>query len=316
MQDRKGTYLLTVRPERLQKGDTVGVIAPASPPDMEKLKHAIPFLEELGLNVKVGKHVASLNGYLAGKDEERIEDLHEMFADKEIKAIICARGGFGTARIADRLNYDLIKNNPKIFWGYSDITFLHTAIYQKTGLVTFHGPMLSSDIGVEEVHDLTKESFKQLFSPEPIKYTEAISPLEIMNEGKAEGEIVGGNLSLLVSTLGTSFEIDTKEKILFIEEIDEEPYQVDRMLNQLKMAGKLADAVGILVCDFNNCVPKEGKDSWTLDHVLEDYLRPILKPTMKGFKIGHCSPNIAIPIGVKGTIDTDLKIFTAEAGIK
>lgn len=307
---------MTTKPERLQKGNTVGVIAPASPPDMEKVKRAIPFLEELGLNVKVGKHVNSLDGYLAGKDEERIEDIHEMFADKEIKGIFCARGGFGTARIADRLNYDLIKNNPKIFWGYSDITFLHTAIHQKTGLVTFHGPMLSSDIGVDEVHDLTKESFKQLFSLAPIKYTEEISPLEVINEGKSEGEIIGGNLSLLVSTLGTSFEIDTREKVLFIEEIGEEPYQVDRMLNQLKMAGKLADAAGILVCDFNNCVPKEGKGSLSLNDVIDYHLKSINNPVMKGFKIGHCSPHIAIPIGVKGTIDTDMKMFTAEAGVK
>lgn len=307
---------MTMKPAGLQAGDMIGVIAPASPPDMEKLKHAILFLKELGLRVKVGKHINSLNGYLAGTDEERIEDIHEMFADEEIKAIICARGGFGTARIADRLNYDLIKNNPKIFWGYSDITFLHTAIYQKAGLVTFHGPMLSSDIGVKEVHDLTKESFKQLFSAAPIEYSEVISPIEIINEGKAEGKIIGGNLSLLVSTLGTPFEIDTKEKILFIEEVDEEPYQVDRMLNQLKMAGKLTDAAGILVCDFNNCVPREGTNSWTLDYVLEDYLKPILKPAMKGFKIGHCSPNIAIPIGVKGKIDTDMKMLTFQSGIK
>lgn len=307
---------MVIRPKRLQKGDTVAVIAPASPPDLEKLQRALPFLEELGLKIKLGKHVEAQNGYLAGKDEERIADLHEVFADEEVKGIICAGGGFGTARIADRLDYHLIKNNPKVFWGYSDITFLHTAIHQKTGLVTFHGPMLSSDIGQEEVHELTKHSFKQLFTETTIEYTEEISPLESIHEGKVTGEIIGGNLSLLVSTLGTSFEVDTREKILFIEDIDEEPYQVDRMLNQLKMAGKIEEAAGILICDFNNCTSKKRKRSLTLDDVVADHIAPANKPTMKGFKIGHCSPHVAIPIGVRGTLDTTSKTFVVESGIQ
>jgi muramoyltetrapeptide carboxypeptidase len=307
---------LSIRPKRLQKGDTVGVIAPASPPDLEKLQRALPFLEELGLKVKVGKHVDSLNGYLAGTDEERIADLHEMFGDEEVKGILCAGGGYGTARIADRLDYDLIRNHPKVFWGYSDITFLHTAIHQKTGMVTFHGPMLSSDIGQEEVHELTKQSFQQLFTETTIEYTEAIFPLEVIHEGNVTGEIIGGNLSLLVSTLGTPFEVDTKGKILFIEDIDEEPYQVDRMLNQLRMAGKLEEAAGILVCDFHHGTPKKRKRSLTLDDVVADHIAPAGKPAMKGFKIGHCSPHVAIPIGVKGALDTTTKTFIVEPGIQ
>ncbi|MFC3884086.1 LD-carboxypeptidase [Bacillus songklensis] len=316
MDYRKGVALLAIRPKKLQKGDTVGVIAPASPPDLEKLQRALPFLGELGLNVKVGKHVESVNGYLAGKDEERIEDIHEMFADKEVKGIICAGGGFGTARIAARLDYELVKHNPKIFWGYSDVTFLHTAIHQKTDLVTFHGPMLSSDIGQEKVYELTKQSFKQLFTETTIEYTEEVSLLEVIHEGKVTGEIIGGNLSLLVSTLGTPFEVDTRGKILFMEDVDEEPYQVDRMLNQLKMAGKIEEAAGILVCDFNNCTPKKRKRSLTLDDVVADHIASAHKPAMKGFKIGHCSPQVAIPIGVRGTLDTNSKTFIVEPGIQ
>jgi muramoyltetrapeptide carboxypeptidase len=308
--------MMNMKPQRLKKGDTVGVVAPASPPNLKKMEQAICFLKELGLEAKLGKHVTSSYGYLAGKDEERLQDLHDMFADKEVKAIICARGGFGTARLAEQLDYELIKNNPKIFWGYSDITFLYTAIHQRTGLVTFHGPMLSSDMGRGDTHERTKHSFQQLFSARPVVYTEEISPLEIINGGKAEGETAGGNLSILVSTLGTPFEVDTKGKILFIEEIGEEPYKVDRMLNQLKMAGKLADASGIVIGSFNHCEPKEQNRSLSLDEVIADYVKTASKPAMKGFKIGHCSPHITLPIGVKVTMDTQMKRLTAEPGVQ
>ncbi|HJV31751.1 MAG TPA: LD-carboxypeptidase, partial [Bacillales bacterium] len=142
---------MTIKPQRLNMGDTVGVIAPASPPDQEKLTQGIQFLEEFGLKVKLGKNLKKKFGYLAGTDRERLEDFHEMFADKDVKAVFCARGGYGTSRFASMIDYELIKKNPKIFWGYSDITFLHTAIYQETGLITFHGPMIASDLGEEIV---------------------------------------------------------------------------------------------------------------------------------------------------------------------
>lgn len=305
-----------IKPASLQPGDKVGIIAPASAGDPQRLTQAIAFLEGLGLQVSLGRSLMKKHGYLAGTDQERLDDLHHMFADEEIKAVFCARGGYGTGRIASRIDYQLIRDNPKIFWGYSDITFLLNAIFQKTGLVTFHGPMLTSDVAKDDVHPLTLETFQQLFVPQTLRFDETISPLQTMVEGEASGPIVGGNLSLLVSMLGTEFEIDTKDKLLFIEDIDEEPYRVDRMLNQLKMAGKLEQAAGILVCDFHNCQPKKEKDSLTLEQVLNDYIVPAGKTALKGFAIGHCSPNLAVPFGVTGRISTHEKSFTVdESGV-
>lgn len=306
---------MLIKPKRLNKGDTVGIIAPASPPNKENLKRSFPFLEELGLKIKVGKHVYDEHGYLAGSDEKRLADLHGMFADEEVKAIICAGGGYGTGRIASQIDYNLIKNNPKIFWGYSDITFLHTAIRQKTGLVTFHGPMLASDIGKEDVHPLSKECFKQLFEPVIVQYTDEISPLEALVDGSVSGDITGGNLTLIASTIGTPFEIDTKEKLLLIEDINEEPRSIDRMLNQLHMAGKLNDAAGFIIGDFHNCVP-ERELSLTLEEVIEHYMQLANKPALKGFNFGHCSPHISIPLGVKAVLDTESKQLTIESGIQ
>lgn len=304
-----------LKPKRIKKGDTVGVIAPASPPKKEALQKALSFLEQdLGLTVKMGSHVYKEYGYLAGEDAERVEDLEAMFKDEDVKAIICACGGYGTARIADAINYEVIRNNPKIFWGYSDITFIHTAIRQKTGLVTFHGPMLASDLGNEDIHPRSKESFKQLFQSEEVNYTEDISPLHPFIEGEAEGELVGGNLSLLTTTLGTPFEIDTKGKILLIEDIYEEPRNIDIFLNHLWLAGKLNDIAGLVIGDFTDCEPKSRR-TLTLDEVLTHYTKLINKPAMSGFKIGHCNPHVGIPLGVKAKINTVEKTLTIESSI-
>ncbi|CAG9619277.1 S66 peptidase family protein [Sutcliffiella rhizosphaerae] len=304
-------------PQRLKKGDTVGIIAPASPPKQEKLEKALTFLEEdLGLKIKLGKYVDSPYGYLAAKDEERLEDLHAMFLDNEVKAIICACGGYGTARIASNIDYEIIKNNPKIFWGYSDITFLHQSFLQKANLVTFHGPMLSSDIGLDNPHPISKLGFQQLFEPMETVYSEDFSSLDVLKEGIVRGEIVGGNLTLLVSSLGTPFELNTKGKILFLEDIDEQPYKVDRMLNQLKMAGKFEDANGIVIGDFHNCVPDEGKDSLSLEEVISQHVLGAGKPTMKGFKFGHCTPHIAIPHGTHAELNTHNKTLIIQPGVQ
>lgn len=302
------------KPSRLKKGDTVAVIAPASPVNPQNLERGISFLKELGLQVKVGKSVYKQYGYLAGTDQERLDDFHDAFSDSSVKGIICACGGYGTARLADRINYSLISNNPKILWGYSDITFLHTSIYNKTGITTFHGPMLSSDIGKEDCDELTKSMFLQLFEPMELKYTEEYSNLQVLAEGEASAPIVGGNLSLLASSIGTSNEIDTKSKILFIEDINEEPRSIDRMLNQLHQAGKLDDALGFVIGDFNDCDPKRDL-SLTLDEVLENYLVVEGKPALKGFKMGHCSPHIAFPLGVPAKIITKRKELIIDSGI-
>ncbi|MFD0696161.1 LD-carboxypeptidase [Paenibacillus sp. GCM10027628] len=304
-----------IKPRRLSPGDTVGITAPASPVDWEQTIAAASYLERLGLRVRLGSTLSEQYGYLAGTDEQRATELNAMFADPDIKAIICARGGYGTGRIADRLDYALIRANPKIFWGYSDITFLHAAIGRCAGLITFHGPMLI-DLGKEDLHPLTVQNFETLLRPSVLRYTEEISTLQALVEGEAYGSLVGGNISLIASTLGTPYELDTKGKILFMEDIDEEPYRLDRMLNQLKQAGKFADAAGILICDFNNCVPNKRKVSLTLEQIFNDHIVSAGKPTLSGFKIGHCSPNIAVPIGIAARMSTFDKVLECtEPGI-
>jgi muramoyltetrapeptide carboxypeptidase len=303
-------------PKRLKKGDTVGVISPSSPPNLENLQKALPFLESLGLNVKMGKSVEAKNGHLAGTDDERLADLHAMFEDPEIAGIICAGGGYGAARYTERIDFQTIKENPKIFWGYSDITFLHTAIGEYANLVTFHGPMLASDVGKEGFHERSARMFGQLFGPFELHYSEEISPLTSLTGGAAQGELVGGNLSLIRSAIGTKFDLNVKGKILLIEDIDEEPYQVDELLNHLRMARKFDQAAGIVIGDFKNSEPKNKERSLTLDEVLDNYFKNLKVPVVKGFKIGHCEPHFSVPLGVQARLDADAKTLTILPGVE
>lgn len=304
-----------IRPARLKPGDTVGITAPASRGDAEAIRHSAEVFEELGLKVRFGDSLNRSHGYLAGTDAERAAELNAMFADPGIQAIVCARGGYGTARIAEKLDYDQIRRHPKILWGYSDITFLHAAIWKMTGLITVHGPMMIC-LGDKDVHPLTRQSFAQLVRPEPFRYTGDITPLHTLVEGKAKGPLVGGNLTLLTSTLGTPFEIDTRGCLLFIEDIGEEPYRIDRMLNQLRMAGKLEQAAGILVGDFRDCEPVKRPVSFTLEEVIQHYVTEAGRPSLMGFGIGHGSPNVAVPHGMEAELRTaDKKVEALESAI-
>ena len=302
-------------PNRLCKGDTIGIMAPAGPVDLEDIKRAIPFFENLGLCVQLGQHVDNVYGYLAGTDQERLEDFHQMVADPNIKAIIFARGGYGTGRIVPSINYELVGRNPKIIWGYSDITYLHTAIRQQTGLVTFHGPMPASDIAKPHFDSFSGTMFKQLFQPTCLIYSEYLSPLYAHYPGETDGQLVGGNLSVLISTLGTSYEIDTKDKILLIEDIGEEPYRVDSMLNQLKLSGKLREARGIVIGDFAN-TESTLKHTFMIEEVFHDYFSNIGIPVMSGFQIGHCYPHVAVPLGAYAKLSTYNKQLVIDPGVK
>lgn len=294
----------------------MGVIAPSSPPNLENLKRALPFLEELGLTVKMGRSVEAKNGYLAGTEEERLEDLHAMFEDPEVAGILCAGGGYGAARLIDRIDFGLIKENPKVFWGYSDITFLHTAIGQFADLVTFHGPMLASDVGKPEFHERSARMFGQLFAPFELHYDEGISTLTALSRGVAQGELVGGNLSLLRSAIGTKFEINTKDKILLIEDTNEQPFEVDEMLNQLRLARKFEGLAGVVIGDFKNSEPKKPEESLTLDQVFDHYFKDLGIPVVKGFKIGHCEPHFSVPLGVMAKLDADEMTLTVLPGVE
>lgn len=316
MNDRKGSEEdMKIRPNRLQKGDTIGIVSPSSAPGREGLEKSLLFLESLGLKWKFAKNAQNIHGYLAGTDDERLADLEEMFKDPEVKGIICSSGGYGAGRITERLDMEVVKANPKIFWGFSDITFLHTAFGAYANLVTFHGPMLGPNIGKDTFEDLSAKMFQQLFEPMELHYTEAISPLETISAGVAQGELIGGNLSLLARTIGTKFEIDTSGKLLLIEDIGEEASRVDSLLNQLRMAGKFNNVAGIIVGDFANT---ETKKKWTLtlDEVFDDYFKDLNVPVVKGFKIGHCEPHFAVPLGVPAKLDANTKTLIILPGVE
>lgn len=301
---------MVIKPQALKKGDLVGLIAPSSPASKEKLAGAIRILEEIGLQVKVGKTCTATHGYLSGSDELRAGEMNEMFRDKEIKGIVCLRGGYGTPRILDRLDYEAIRENPKIFVGFSDITAVHTAIQNRAGLITFHGPM-GAIMGGPDFTDYSKKAWvdmlfgvtgaEELFNP-------VGEELIGFQGGVASGRLCGGNLSLIADTMGTPYEIDTKGKILFIEEIEEPPRQIDRMMTELRLAGKLRDAAGIIYGDWCDCVEKEGSETLSLEYVLQDFLPPEM-PVLMNLRAGHCEPQMTLPMhclveidGQKGTL--------------
>lgn len=302
-------------PERLKQGDCIGIAALASPPCMAALASGIELLESLGLHVKLGKHISEIEGYLAGTDAERLADFHELMADHEVKAIFFACGGYGSGRIAPLIDYQLIASNPKILWGYSDMTYLLTSIRQSTGLVGFHGPMIASDLGKSRNPLDMLSKFNQLFTPKRLVLDKRNQPLEVLSQGEATGELVGGNLSILVSTLGTPFEIMTDRRILFIEDVNEAPYKVDSMLQQLTYAGKLAEAAGVVIGDFSKAEPTGSRPSFTLEEVLNEYLTNLSIPVIKGFRIGHCDPQEPVPFGVRATLSTSSGALIIEPGV-
>lgn len=296
------------KPAPLRSGDTIGIIGTSSSiGNIEKIKKCEEVLNKLGFNVVVGESCYGQYGYLSGPDELRASDVNSMFEDKSIDGIFCIRGGYGTSRILDKLDYEMIKHNPKVFAGYSDITSIHIALNQICKLVTFHGPMPSTDMIPEF------DSFSRLSFLSAVTSTKSLGVLKnppneeikALVPGCATGVIVGGNLSLIAATMGTKYEIDTKDKLLFLEDIDEEPYRVDRMLSQLRLAGKLDECCGIILGDWNNCSPKNYNPSLSLIQVFEDIIAPAGKPTIYNFKAGHCSPKITVPFGIKAVLNAN-----------
>ena len=292
------------KPKVLNNGDVIGISAPSGFATEAAVIRAKDALEKWGFKVVLGRSCFSKHGYLAGGDLLRAEDLNFMFQDSSIKGIICLRGGFGVTKILNYLDYKMIKDNPKLLVGFSDITALHIALNQRSGLITFHGPMavnISRGLDTFTQESLIKAA-TQPISIGPIRNPEGI-PMETIVEGEAIGKITGGNLTMICSTLGTSYEIDTKGKLLLIEEIGEEPYRIDRMLTQLLLAGKLQKAAGFILGDFNSCNPKNRMESLSLQDIFREIIIPLNKPTIGNLKIGHCSPNITLPLGVEAYIN-------------
>jgi len=300
-----------LKPSRLKAGDTIGLVAPASPLlSFRDIARAAQALSGLGFKVAEGSHIRSRYGFLAGEDIQRAEDLESMFADKNISGIFALRGGYGSARLLELLDWELIAANPKVLLGHSDLTALLGAVYQRTGMVTFWGPLAGYDLGRTSSPFKLKWLKKVVCEKRPglrLPRGPAGRRWWIINRGDpAQGRLVGGNLSLLCSLIGTPFELDTRGALLFLEDVDEEPYRIDRMLGQLAMAGKLSQASGIVVGKCVNCEPLgRMRHSFRLQHVLQDRLGGLGIPVVYGAALGHETDKITLPIGVRASLDTD-----------
>ena len=294
--------------KEIQQGGTIGILCPSSPigeGDAEKCKER---LEALGYNVVVGKSAVSRHGgYLAGDDQLRADDINRMFADPSIDGIFCIRGGYGSSRVMQLLDIETIKNNPKVFVGYSDITNLHVLLNQSADMPTLHGPMVYSNLLNDGDAYTMSSFFDHLKFPKNIAFSnpEGVE-IKAMTSGVAEGKIVGGNLAILVAGIGTPYELDTAGKLLFIEEIGESSYRVDRMLQQLIDSGKIDACNGLIFGDFNNCEPRNSQE-FTVEEVIKDKLERFGKPMLYNLKSGHCKPMGTIPFGVKSHMDAGEK---------
>ena len=304
----------TIKAKRLRKDDTIGLITPAGVITPEKLNNTKSFLHNLGYKTFHTDHVLMQKGYLAGDDKALLNDFHLMFEKTDIDAILCIRGGYGTMRFISDIDYDLIRNNPKILIGYSDITALLQAIYKKTGLIGFHGVVGTSaftEYTLSYFPDILENRLAQrsIYSFPPKENSiEAYLPY-VIKHGKAKGKLVGGNLALLASLMGTPYEVDFENNLVFIEDIGEPPYRIDRMLTQILLSGKLQKASGIILGVFNNC-DIDGKEitrenSLSLKEVILDRLGNLKIPIMYGFSFGHIKNQAIFPVGINAEMDTE-----------
>lgn len=307
-----------LKPRRLEKGMTVGLIAPGSGAwDNETVRFAVDLVRSLGFRVKEGKHLYDRNQYLAGWDPERAADVNEMFADPGVDAIFCLRGGYGTLRILPLLDYEVIRKNPKVFMGYSDITALLNAFYTHAGLVGFHGPVALSNYS-----DYTLAEFKKvLMEPQETAVIGAPPPFEAregrvesenritrFTGGRAHGRLVGGSLTLLTRLIGTPYEPDFRNSILFLEDNDEPPYRLDGMLTHLWLAGRLDQVAGIAFGKFTK-VDDDG-NTFSVEEVIEQRCVPLGIPVISGWMTGHVKDKTTVPLGIRAELDADAGTVT------
>jgi muramoyltetrapeptide carboxypeptidase len=311
-----------ILPNRLKKGATIGLITPGGPISKKQLDKTIVKLESLGFKIYHTESVLAQYGYFAGKDKERADDLMHMFTNKKVDAILAVRGGYGAIRILDLLDYNQIRQNPKIFVGYSDITALLSAIYEQTGLVTFHGPVGISTFNKFSVKSLKrmlvkpKKAYKYPYKREKNTEKNAEYDLYTINGGIAEGELIGGNLSVLDSMIGSKFEPNFENKIVYLEEVHEKTYKVDKMLVHLLQATNIKKAAGIMMGVFNQCDGNE-EPTLSLKEAITDLFSPLDIPVSYGFPFGHIATKITIPTGIKARLNADkntLKLLERTVG--
>ncbi|MEL6943679.1 MAG: LD-carboxypeptidase, partial [Bacteroidota bacterium] len=307
-----------LKAKKLNKGDTVGLISPGSYIDDRGFERAVKNLEGLGLNVKLASNVRAKKGYLAGSDVERLDDLHSMFADREVAGVWCVRGGYGCTRLLPNINYDLIRANPKPIIGYSDITALLQAIYIETGLVGFHGPVASSNFTRYTTRYVRRTLFQEKreleieFSRNNLRKGKRDSAYEkyTISPGKARGKLIGGNLSILASLAGTRWEVDIRDHILFIEDIGEKPYRIDRMLTQLRQSTNLRRARAIALGVFEDCEAGRNDLSLSLKETLTNRLGDLNIPVLYGLSFGHITDQFTLPIGITAELDATRQTLT------
>lgn len=310
--------LKIIKPPRLEMGDVIGLVAPAGYISENNLNDSRENMEKLGFKIKEGKNLTTQHGYFSSTDQDRADELNEMFADPEIKGIMCARGGYGAARILDKLDYDLIRENPKVLVGYSDITALHYALFKKTGLISFHGP-----VSISTFNDYSTKNFIDvLMKPKSGLVIESTEPIEDgedyrhtkITEGTATGRLVGGNLTMAVSLIGTEYDVDSDGAIMYLEEVREEPYRIDRLLTQMIMAGKFEGANGAALGVFRGCEAKANSDdetnSFSLREVLKDRIGSLDIPAIYGLSFGHVKDKCTIPFGIQAELDVDAETLT------
>ena len=293
-----------LRPEPLKKGDRLAVIGASSPTDKtpEQLAGAV---EKMGFVPVIFTSATARQNYLSGSDELRAHDINAAFADDSIKGIVSTRGGYGSHRVLPLLDYEMIKKHPKFFGGYSDITAYICVLNQICGMEAYHMPMVGAWASGMDIY--TESYVKAMLFGEKIEYKNPAGfALFGMNGGKAQGTLCGGNLSLIASSLGTPYEMDTKGKILFIEEVGEAPYHVDKMLTHMRNAGKFDDAAGIIFGQFTDCKGEPGSN-WnvSVDQIIYELVVPSGKPIIKGVMCGHGTPTMSLPMGREFCMDAD-----------
>lgn len=308
-----------LRPKKLQQGSTIAIVAPATNAwEDEDIRYAIEIVESLGFKTKPGKHLFDRHGYLAGQDADRAADLMRMFTDPDVDGIFCLRGGYGSPRILSMLDYQQIAKHPKFIMGYSDITALLNAIHAQTGLITFHGP-----IARQGYSDYTLAEFQKVAHGQATPYSIGAPPpfeakpgkvqsdhrITTIQQGKARGHLVGGNLTLFTDLLGTLYLPDLKGAILFLEDVNEQPYRIDAMLTQMWNGGHLQQCAGIVLAKFTDCKP-ENPPSMPLEAIFKDRIKPLGIPCYRGMLSGHVSDQTVVPIGCQAEIDADAGTLT------
>ncbi|MCY3773766.1 MAG: LD-carboxypeptidase [Gemmatimonadetes bacterium] len=310
-----------LKPPALKPGDTIGIVAPASHSALPSaLNNGRRSLETLGFRTVTATHHADRHGFLAGRDDDRLGDLEAMFADPDIQGIVCLRGGYGSARMLPRMDFEMIRAHPKVFVGYSDITALHGAIRRHTGLVTFWGPMVSSDMS-PDFRPFNRDAFMKAVTGTAaigtIPHPDDLPPVQVIRGGTAVGPLIGGTLSLLAAAAGTPYEFEYDGAILFFEDVGEEPHRIDRMLTQLLQAGRLERVSGIVIGECAGCGsapnnPAFPYGNFSIEEVFAERLLPLGIPVIFGLGIGHGTYKATLPLGVRATLDGDARRLTIE----